>query len=114
MYTLLFIGVNRVFDAMKSFQKEGFHMTLTYFWIQMVWHAMASSGITPTHQVQAEAADAVAFNDFVAKSGHLKNEKLPLQYYSEKLLYQSGKADKEMVLPDKKSLPTLASPSKAK
>lgn len=104
-------GVNSVFDAMKSFQKEGFHMTLTYFWIQMVWHAITSAGICTGLTAGAEI---VPFRDFVTKCSHLQNEKLPLQYYTEKLLYQSDRADKEMVLPDRKSLPTMTSLLKSK
>ena len=101
-----------MFDAMKAFQKEGFHFTLTYFWIQLVWHAMASAGVATN--TENEKAEMFPFSELLRKSCQLANDKLPLQYYSEKLLYQSGRAEKEMVLPDKKPLPSVVPSAKSK
>ncbi len=73
--------------------KSGFHFTITYFWIQMVDYYNSS--------VQAKD-----FDHLVEQAASLKDEKLYLQYYKEATIF-SKNAEKEMVLPDVKQLPTL-------
>jgi hypothetical protein len=83
------VGAKKVFEGVEKITKNSYHLTKTYFWIQMVDMALNSTTVK-----------AKTFKDFLAKNQHLTNEKLVLQYYKEETLY-APQAAKEMVLPDK-------------
>jgi len=86
-------GVKKAMAELEKFQKEGYHLTLTYFWIQMVDLAIATE------------SQQTSFSDLIEANRDLKNEDLWLRYYSKQII--DGKAQSEMVLPDKQPLPSL-------
>jgi len=76
--------------------KEAFHFTITYFWIQMIDY-----GITKSAGNNYEK-----FADFYRANPELNNEKLYLNYYNQQTIF-SKEAEKQMVLPDRKKLPSI-------
>jgi len=83
---------------MEKFHGEGFHLTLTNFWIQVVDLSLAKSGNNPA---------PMDFVTFFGKAPELQNENLPLDYYKKEVLY-SKEAEKSIVSPDKKKLVLLS------
>ena len=95
-------GVNRIFNGIKNFidqspiaRKTTFHFTMTYFWIQMIDLAIASTDAN------------LDFEKFIQSNSHLMNGGLFLDYYQKETMLNNPRARVEFVLPDKKPLPTL-------
>jgi len=86
--------IKEIFTQMEKFHGEGFHLTLTNFWIQVVDLSLAKSGNNPA---------PMDFVTFFGKAPELQNENLPLDYYKKEVLY-SKEAEKSIVSPDKKKL----------
>ncbi|KNC97698.1 small GTP-binding protein domain [Spizellomyces punctatus DAOM BR117] len=96
-------GKNLIFDKIEHFIKHSprtngktFHLTLTYFWIQLVNYGIRSMKPPPEE-----------FKQFLVMNPHLADGNLPLEYYSKETLFMDPKARTEMVLPDKKPLPSV-------
>jgi hypothetical protein len=89
-------GANRVFEHLQRMMKAGFHLSDTYFWIHMVGLHIASYGAQDN------------FDMFWALKSNkpLQKDDFPYQFYS-KQLFLSDKAAAEMVLPDRKQLPSV-------
>ena len=96
-------GTKLVHAGMERFQGSGYNLTVTYFWIQMVWYYMCVEGLD-----QISGTDgATEFSSFIEKYSLILDRKLPLKYYSSKVLYDDPRAAAEFVIPDKKQLPSV-------
>ena len=73
-----------------------FHETMTYFWAHMVHYAMATSSLVSED-----------FKTFLLTNPQLANGGLFLEFYSKDLMLHTPKSRSEVVLPDKKQLPSL-------
>eukprot|EP01006_Ploeotia_vitrea_P032583 TRINITY_DN64775_c0_g1_i1.p1 TRINITY_DN64775_c0_g1~~TRINITY_DN64775_c0_g1_i1.p1 ORF type:complete len:554 (-),score=86.14 TRINITY_DN64775_c0_g1_i1:132-1601(-) len=89
---------NITLDVLKRITKDGFHLTSSYFWIQIVRYAVRCD--MEWKQVPAD------FNKFIEQHKELENNKLWEKYYSSSKFWDSP-ADVEFVLPDKAPLPNL-------
>ncbi|KAJ6471873.1 ADP-ribosylation factor [Mycena sanguinolenta] len=127
-------GKNMIFDGLQKYiaqsdQTRGktFHITMTYFWIQMVHFGISSM---PPLEITDSATDTSSANTLVVeKSGdkqtpeaaekpndhfvrflllnpHLVDGNLWAEYYSKEVI-MTPEAKAEMVFPDKKPLPNL-------
>ncbi|KAJ7250601.1 ADP-ribosylation factor [Mycena rebaudengoi] len=101
---MVFEGIERYITQSSQTRGRTFHVTMTYFWIQMVHFGIRSTpDADPAVEKLAESEEFMRFlllNPFVADGG------LWAQYYSKDVM-MSVKAKAEMVLPDKKALPNL-------
>ncbi|KAF7345533.1 ADP-ribosylation factor [Mycena venus] len=131
-------GKNLIFDGLEKYisqseQTRGrtFHVTMTYFWIQMVHFGISSMPPVPWLD-ETSTSDKSSLQTLIEneksedKEAHRKGEKpahhftrflltnpyladgnLWAEYYSKEVI-MSPKAKGEMVFPDKKPLPNLA------
>eukprot|EP01102_Stenamoeba_stenopodia_P003944 TRINITY_DN1407_c0_g1_i1.p1 TRINITY_DN1407_c0_g1~~TRINITY_DN1407_c0_g1_i1.p1 ORF type:complete len:497 (-),score=121.96 TRINITY_DN1407_c0_g1_i1:116-1606(-) len=90
--------VNTIFSSLQEFQKQGFHYSLTYFWIQLVEYYTALTG-------------AKSFSELISAANDLKDEQLYLKYYK-KATIMSSQAQSQMVLPDLKPFPSIVTVGK--
>ena len=100
-------GTKMVHSGMEKFQGSGYNLTITYFWIQMVWYYMCTEGLDQNAGLEGPAPSPMEFSTFIEKYALLLDRKLPLKYYSEKVLYRDPKSATEFTLPDKKQLPSI-------
>ncbi|KAJ7708248.1 ADP-ribosylation factor family-domain-containing protein [Mycena rosella] len=124
-------GKNMIFDGIERYiaqstQTRGrtFHVTMTYFWIQMVHFGIRSmpppvpafddepksmSDKSSTHTlVNHDGASADNFVRFLLLNPFVADGNLWAEYYSKEVI-MSPAAKVEMALPDKKPLPNLVS-----
>eukprot|EP00198_Chlamydomonas_reinhardtii_P001466 XP_001690802.1 ARF-like GTPase ARLP2, atypical [Chlamydomonas reinhardtii] len=104
-------GLARIHSAIQSFianspvtkRKTGttYHETMTYFWAHMVHFCIASM---KAPQQQGKEPD---FKTFLLFNPLLTNGGLFLHYYSKDLMLKNPEARKQVVLPDKRPLPSL-------
>ncbi|KAJ7250600.1 ADP-ribosylation factor [Mycena rebaudengoi] len=102
---MVFEGIEK-YIAQSGSQTRGrtFHVTMTYFWIQMVHFGIRS---TPdVDSVVEKLAESEEFMRFLLLNPFVTDGGLWAQYYSKDVM-MSVKAKAEMVLPDKKALPNL-------
>ncbi|KAJ7042346.1 ADP-ribosylation factor [Mycena alexandri] len=125
-------GKNMIFDGIEKYiaqseQTRGrtFHVTMTYFWIQMVHLGIRSASVSfpapspvdmefkgdnhSTAQTLVEDTDAKsvdAFARFLVLNPFLADGNLWAEYYSKEVI-MSPDAKATMVLPDKKPLPNI-------
>ncbi|CAE8585276.1 unnamed protein product, partial [Polarella glacialis] len=86
---LLFQGARRILQA-------SFHETTLYFWMHMVHYA-----------IEATANPLGDFKGFVLMNPQLVNSDLLLDYYTQDTIWHNLDARDEVVMPDKKPLPSL-------
>jgi signal recognition particle receptor subunit beta len=98
-------GMSATFAAIKKFLNDApvdithnmqFHETLTYFWFHIVHFAAASS----------PAVDD-SFSRFLLRNPQLLNEKMHLEYYTEKLIMDTPSTRQTVALPDIQPLPSI-------
>jgi hypothetical protein len=124
-------SVDLILNTMKTFRQDDHHLTVTYFWIQLVSYHMNRLGINTTtlqtkgncnHSSSGGFPLSVSFVDFLKNSCgsgggdasdgdgdgddniSLSNEYLPCQYYSEPLLQRSKYV---FNLPDLQNYPSI-------
>uniref|UniRef100_A0A0G4HB99 Uncharacterized protein n=1 Tax=Chromera velia CCMP2878 TaxID=1169474 RepID=A0A0G4HB99_9ALVE len=121
-------ATDSLFASLKNLQKGAFHETKTYFWIQMVTHALATdfhACIFDSSSDKEEKAgpEMPEFEDLMQGKGgagrfsyaasKLRELTVDTQFfhafYSKKLI-ESKEAEESFVLPDKKPLPSFAAP----
>lgn len=95
------IGTKKVlFDKVAAFvQSKGqvFHLTVTYFWLQIVdWAFHSKQGNEET------------LLQLLLNQPYLANDELPLQYYTPQILFHST-AHESFALPDVSALPSIIS-----
>eukprot|EP01125_Pyxidicula_operculata_P002224 TRINITY_DN12133_c0_g1_i1.p1 TRINITY_DN12133_c0_g1~~TRINITY_DN12133_c0_g1_i1.p1 ORF type:complete len:545 (+),score=103.73 TRINITY_DN12133_c0_g1_i1:2-1636(+) len=96
-------GMKRIFKGIRDFikysvraRKTTFHETMTYFWVHMVHYAMVSTQ-NPTK----------TFKGFLIMNPIFANGGMFLEYYRKDTMLFTMKSRQEVVLPDKKPLPSL-------
>jgi hypothetical protein len=127
-------GKDKVLAELKRHEGAGFHLTINFFWIQMVDFARASwqktrqsgkgnagaetgnqglgegSGSMEGRGVMDEGADFETFRKWCLSSKVVRevvtDSRLYLRYYSKKNVFESSAAE-EFKLPDMKPLPSL-------
>jgi hypothetical protein len=101
---MVFEGIERYIVQSSQTRGRTFHVTMTYFWIQMVHFGIRS---TPdVDSVVEKLAESEEFMRFLLLNPFVTDGGLWEQYYSKDVM-MSVKAKAEMVLPDKKPLPNL-------
>ncbi|KAG2445825.1 hypothetical protein HXX76_000429 [Chlamydomonas incerta] len=104
-------GLARIHSSIQNFianspvtkRKTGttYHETMTYFWAHMVHFCIASM---KAPQQQGKEPD---FKTFLLFNPLLTNGGLFLHYYSKDLMLKNAESRKQVVLPDKRPLPSL-------
>eukprot|EP01122_Echinamoeba_exundans_P017539 TRINITY_DN934_c0_g1_i1.p1 TRINITY_DN934_c0_g1~~TRINITY_DN934_c0_g1_i1.p1 ORF type:complete len:392 (+),score=86.26 TRINITY_DN934_c0_g1_i1:493-1668(+) len=96
------VAMKKIFEGIKNFidhsdisHKTKFHETMTYFWVHMVHYAMVATS-NPTN----------TFKTFLLMNPQLCNGGFFLEFYTKDRM-MSPEAKAAVVLPDKKSLPSL-------
>ena len=89
-------GVKRVFADLEAYEKEGHHVTVVYFWIQMIDYTM----------VKLKDQTCPTFGIFIQnpQSQQLRNPDLIDKYYSKKVL---GMGKSEFQISDIKAMPSI-------
>ena len=93
-------NTDEIFNYLKKIEKNYFHITINYFWIQLVSYKMAL--------INKSDNDNLLFEDFYNKKEckDLKNSLLFEEYYSNAII--DNKESMELFqLPDKKKLPSI-------
>jgi hypothetical protein len=100
---ILFDGIRAYIAHSPQATGRSFHVTMTYFWIQLVHYAIASLPV----RAGGDADDGTdTFALVLALNPHLCDGMLWADYY-EKGTMMSPEAKAAMVLPDKQPLPNL-------
>lgn len=132
---MIFDGIREYINNSKQTTDRAFHITMTYFWIQMVHFGirsipphlddtsedysdektlfpgsrspsiMSEDTLTETEKGDPKTANK-DFCRFLVLSPYVVNSNLWADYYSKEVM-MSPMAKESMVLPDKKSLPNL-------
>ncbi|KAJ7474841.1 ADP-ribosylation factor [Mycena latifolia] len=112
---LIFDGLERYIAQSEQTRGRTFHVTMTYFWIQLVHFGIRSMPPPPTaapahddekSSVRTLVGEADDFARFLLLNPFLADGNLWAEYYSKDVMM--GPAAKAgMVLPDKKPLPNL-------
>jgi hypothetical protein len=107
---MIFDGIEKYIAESSQTRGRTFHVTMTYFWIQIV-HLGIQSVVSPTpldpstnaHSMSASPDD---FASFLLRNPYVADGNLWADYYSKEVM-MSPAAKAGMVLPDKKPLPNL-------
>lgn len=118
-YIFILPGKNMIFDGIEKYIRESpqtrgrtFHVTMTYFWIQIVHLGIqkishsASSALSEQSAVENSTTSTDQFGFFLLLNPYVADGNLWADYYSKDVI-MSPAAKTEMVLPDKKPLPNL-------
>ena len=99
--------VDEIFKVLRHVQGNNFHLTLNYFWIQMVSYLMVTVRKKGTGKVSPEV-DETDFETFYRQPDCqcLRNQMLYDKYYSRSLI-DSQEAIDSFVLPNIKQLPSV-------
>jgi len=89
-------GIQKYNAVNQDKVERGYHETITQFYIHMIDLAVKTGGIDAT------------FDDFLQNNAHLLRRDLIFDYYRSDCIL-SEKAKKELMLPDRKELPTYLS-----
>ena len=99
-------------DALRSVEKGAFHMTINYFWIQMVKYCIAvvQQRLRKSNKDVAPSVNSsmMVFDEWYRQPEcqRLRNQLLHGKYYTARAL-DAPRAAVEFVLPDLKTLPSL-------
>jgi hypothetical protein len=103
-------GVKSSLDGYKEFQahrkekKYIFHMTVTYFWVQIVDYCLHLEDLE-----KPSDGPRLSFQEFLEKFPFVLDDELFIQYYSPKLIFHTPQSMEGFVLPDIKPLPSILS-----
>ncbi|KAL0575620.1 hypothetical protein V5O48_006345 [Marasmius crinis-equi] len=112
---MIFDGIQRYIEQSSPTQtrKRTFHVTMTYFWVQMVHFGIRSIAPLTTKDEETElvqedgrAGNLEGFGRFLLLNPHVARGDLWNEYYSRDVML-SKDAKESMVLPDKNPLPNL-------
>jgi hypothetical protein len=106
-----FEGIEKYISQSSQTRGRGFHVAMTYFWVQIVYLGIVSSaaGIPPLSLQVSESNKASSqdkFSIFLFLNPYVVDGNLWIEYYSKEVM-MSPAAKEHMVLPDKKPLPNL-------
>ncbi|KAF9051269.1 hypothetical protein BJ165DRAFT_1400811 [Panaeolus papilionaceus] len=122
---MLFNGLEKYITHTASIDKKTFHLSMTYFWSQIVHFGIrkfplglqspiSEAPALPDHFSDQEASQTdpqstlEPFSAFLLVNPHVADSNLWSEYYSNlKSVLMSSKAKSEMVLPNKKPLPSI-------
>jgi len=90
-------AIRLLFEGFRTILGASFHETTLYFWAHMVHYAMEST---------AKSSD---FKSFLVMNPVLANSNLLLDYYTQEAVWQDPAAQTQVVMPDKRPLPSLLS-----
>lgn len=93
-------AVRLFFDGAKRLLGDGFHETTMYFWVHMIHYAS-----------EATANPSGDFKGFLLLNPQLADSDLLFQYYSQDAVWHQPEAATELVMPNKKPLPSLLNSS---
>jgi len=91
-------AIRLLFEAFRTILGPSFHETTLYFWIHMVHYAMEST---------AKSSDD--FKSFLVLNPVMANSNLLLDYYTQETVWHDPAAQTQVVMPDKRPLPSLLS-----
>ena len=109
---MIFEGIEKYIAISPQTSGKSFHTTMTYFWIQIVHFGIRNMPPVPSDTTRSTPgpdhtnASPEDFAKFLLINPHVVDGNLWADYYTKEVL-MSPKAKAEMVLPDKKSLPSL-------
>mmetsp|Transcript_51553 Transcript_51553/g.167322 ORF Transcript_51553/g.167322 Transcript_51553/m.167322 type:complete len:535 (-) Transcript_51553:125-1729(-) len=89
-------AIRLLFDGARGILGDSFHETTLYFWVHMVHYA---SELTTN--------PLGSFKGFLLLNPQLVNSDLLLEYYTQEAIWQNPDAQAQVVMPDKKPLPSL-------
>eukprot|EP00386_Alphamonas_edax_P014416 GDKI01044312.1.p1 GENE.GDKI01044312.1~~GDKI01044312.1.p1 ORF type:complete len:594 (-),score=179.54 GDKI01044312.1:173-1852(-) len=104
-------GMPLVFEKIKRFienspltqrteKRTTYHETMTYFWVHMVHYALEAASDKRTH---------TDFKTFLVLNPQLCNSGMFLHYYSKQAMLMDPTSRRQVVLPDKRPLPSIIS-----
>ena len=103
-------AVSAIFEGMCATQKNYFHQTFAYFWLQLVDLAIHLPGGVGEHAAAAKFSPRVqGFVNFLLTHSWLADDALVTEFYSKKRMCQTPEAVYEFVLPDLRPLPSILS-----
>ncbi|TFK44095.1 ADP-ribosylation factor family-domain-containing protein [Crucibulum laeve] len=106
---MIFKGIEKYILQSPLTRGRTFHVTMTYFWIQLVHFGIRNMPTAPNAVGSAADPGLPSPNDFahfLLVNPYVADGNIWADYYSKSLM-MSPKAKAEMVLPDKKPLPNL-------
>ncbi|PPQ80485.1 hypothetical protein CVT25_001751 [Psilocybe cyanescens] len=107
---LIFKGLEKYISVSPQTKGRSFHVTMTYFWIQIVHFGIRNMPpLTPDNPSTSPESTQITSDDFsrfILINPYVADGNLWLDYYTKENM-MSPKAKGEMVLPDKKPLPNL-------
>ncbi|KDR67804.1 hypothetical protein GALMADRAFT_216186 [Galerina marginata CBS 339.88] len=110
---LIFKGLEKYISVSPQTKGRSFHVSMTYFWIQIVHFGIRNMPTTPSSIAspspplsEPNLASPDDFARFLLINPHVADGNLWSDYYTKDVM-MSPKAKAEMVLPDKKPLPNL-------
>ena len=104
---MIFDGIQKYIANSAQTTGRAFHITMTYFWIQIVHYGIASMPATsslPSEKDTITPADNFSF--FLVMNPHVCDGMLFSDYYNKQTIMSPG-AKEAMVLPDIKPLPNV-------
>ncbi|KAG8734247.1 hypothetical protein FRC11_007502 [Ceratobasidium sp. 423] len=101
--TMIFDGIEKYIKTSTQTTGKTFHVTMTYFWIQIVHFGMQSM---PTEDTRVNYGANEDFCRFLLLNPYVADGNLWEDYYSKNVI-MTPNAKENMVLPDKKPLPSL-------
>ena len=105
-------NVDEIFDTLRQVQGDSFHMTLNYFWVQMISYHMESlkkkKSKTKKIDQSAPSNSVMDFETFYRQPDcqRLRNQLLYEKYYGRSVV-DSQEAAESFVLPNLKQLPSV-------
>lgn len=101
--TMIFDGLEKYIKTSPQTTGRTFHITMTYFWIQIVHFGMQSM---PLEDTPAESGENADFCRFLLLNPYVVDGNLWADYYSKDVI-MTPNAKENMALPDKKPLPSV-------
>jgi len=99
-------NTNKILDHLKSIEKANFHVSLSYFWIQMVSYylAVVSKGKSKT----ADRGEVMKFDDFfMLKECEKLHDSLLYEEYYSRTIIDNLDSMSTFTLPDRKPFPSI-------
>ncbi|KAG6863885.1 hypothetical protein C0993_010046, partial [Termitomyces sp. T159_Od127] len=111
---MIFVGIEKYINESSQTSTRAFHVTMTYFWIQIVHlgirNMLPSTDLKTTETTFSSSISGMASPDqftlFLVLNPYVSDGNLWADYYSKEVM-MSPTAKRGMVLPDKKPLPNL-------
>lgn len=100
---MIFDGLEKYIKTSPQTTGRTFHITMTYFWIQIVHFGMQSM---PVEDAPVNSQENEDFCRFLLLNPYVVDGNLWADYYSKDVI-MTPKAKESMALPDKKPLPNV-------